>query len=632
MSCICYICASDEPNRGHPSSSFVPSAFTQESCTGNLFIHDYLLSCEQSYLGFRLNRFLSIHALDSVLVFPTWTMEDCLFIEIYQSTTLLGLGKILLAQCSFDGMQNITEIEWFSDLTPQVSVNMTFQPLKTKSPNCVAVYRETLGNEESEKLHIRVKCEGSEIVHKIKDFSLSFKQEIWQQVIVSEAKSEIEVVLECEDKRNSLILPKPKNVPICSAIPTPGVEGNLLALYLVPYFSYFLQEPSNSIFVQVQKVANVWVESLAEGTVLSIALMSSMCSEGVSNEVSVPVADFGECFEYQFISYTPEDKIVIKCLEDGKLSGVGILKLKELAGVSSDTPFQTSAQIGYNSCQFWITCRPRAQDENAVKLQGHQDLLNLSHKKLTFKDPIFLDVLELLEYKINKIRKKNSLETTQINKVNSKNEWLKKKISELERAPNLAEYKPNLTKKPGTGTKTETVRREAYEGICGCGRPNPKFKGYCEECVKNVKATYERVFNWFSPIEKKHSELENKFISMNGRKILLELKVKRLEEKISRPVEVGEDEEIESAMELVASLKKIEEEIVNLKHDAESTANMYVRQQGQLEEEIVKNGVENERLGKNVEQFKVEIGKNEEEVKVAKERVAFKQYFNDKYS
>lgn len=628
MSCICYICASQESSPLH--SSFVHSAFTQVSCTGNLYIHDYFISCEQSYLGFRLNRFLSIHALDSVLVFPTWTIEDCLFIEIYQNTTLIGLGKIFLAQCSFDGMQNITKIEWFTELTPQVSVNMTYQPISVSAPNCVAVYRETLGNEESEKLHIRVKCENNEIVHKIKDFSLAFKEEIWQQVVVVENKFDVELVLECEEKKNSLILPKPKSVPIYSAIPTPGADEKLLALYIVPFFSYFLKESSNSLFLQVQKVANVWIESLAEGTVFNVALKSSMCSEGVNNEVSVPIQEFGECFEYQFISYTPEDKIVIKCLEDGKLSGVGILKLKELAGLSPDTPLQTSAQIGYNSCQFWITCRPRARDENAVKLEGNQDVLNLTNKKLTFKDPIFLDVLELLEYKINKLKKKNSLETTQINKVNSKNEWLKKKISELERAPNLTDYKANLTKK--TGSKTETIKKEAYEGICGCGRPNPKFKGYCEECVKNIKATYERVYNWFSPIEKKHSELENKFISINGRKILLELKIKRLEEKISRQVEVGEDDEIETAMELSANLKKIEEEIKNLQYDSESTANLYIKQQVQLEKEIEKNSSEKEKFGKDVEQLKVGIVKNEEIVEVAKERVAFKQYFNDKYS
>lgn len=627
MSCVCYICASQESSPCH--SSFVRSSFTQQSCVGNLYIHDYFISCEQSYLGFRLNRFLSIHACDSVLVFPTWTIEDCLFIEIYQNTTLLGLGKLFLAQCSFEGLQNIADIEWFTDITPQVSINMSYQPTIIKNPNCVAVYRETLAFEEADKLHLKVKSQGNESIQKIKDFSLAFKDEIWQLVVVDEIKSDVELVLEGEGGNSSLILPRCKGVvPVYSAIATPGIDGNLMALYVVPFFSYFSQEPSNSVFVQIQKISNVWIDSLPEGTVFNIALKSTLFSEGVSNEVSLPLEEFSDTFEYKFISFTPEDKIVIKCLEDGKLSGVGILKLKELTGISEDVAFQTSAQIGYNSCQFWITCKSRPKDENAVKLEG-KSLLNQTSKRLTFKDPIFLDVLELLEYKINKMKKKNTLESTQINKVNSKNEYIKKKILELERAPNLNDYKNNTNKK---GSKPETVKKESYEGICGCGRPNPKFKGYCEECVKNIKATYERVYNWFSPIEKKHSELEKKFISINGKKILLEMKIKRLEERVSRPVELKEDDEIESAKELAANLRKIQEEIQSLQQDTENTANMYMKQQDKLEKEIEKNLIDKEKAGKDIENLKKVIVKNEETVEEAKERIAPKQYFNDKYS
>jgi hypothetical protein len=504
---------------------------------------------------------------------------------------------------------------------------MDFFPAESKEFNAVAVYRETLGSEESDKIHMKVRVNDSQVDHRIKDAVLAYKTEIWQLVSVSDINDEVEVTLTCDKKETSLILPKCEKSVLYTAVPTPLMEGNFLALYLVPFFSYFQVESSNTVFLQIAKSNNIWIESLAENTSLLISLKSPLWSEGVNNEVTLNIQDFNETFDYQFVSYTLDDKIVIKCMEEGKLAAVGILKLREIADVQPGKSFQSSLQIGYNSCQVWLTVNPRKRDLNEIKAEGHAELAKTT-QKLTFKDPVFLDVLELLEFKINKMKNKNLMVTTQNNKISTKNEWLKKKITELERAPNLSDYKKAEAKKT---VKTDAVKKEVIDGICSCGRPNPRFKGYCEECVKLIKADYERVFNWFSPIEKKHKDLEDKFININGRKILLELKIKRLEERIARPIALNDDTDIETAAQLKASLKKLQEDIVNLQQDSENTADMYLKQEQQINKEISRVMKEKESGVKVIQEMNSKISSNEEVVAQAKERLVFKQYFNEKY-
>ena len=625
MSCICYVCKGQESKPDH--DKFVPSAFTLTSSTGNLLISSYSLSIDQGYLGFRLNRYISVHACDSIVVFPTWTIEDCLFIEVYSATTLIGLGKVLLAQCSFENPQKITDFEWFTDQIVEVEVSMDFIPAESKEPNAVAVYRETLTYEEQYRLHLKVRVNDIETDHKVQDSALALKEEVWQQVTVAGISADIEIVLVSGEAKTSLLLPKTGNMTVHTAVSIPASEGNFLALYVVPFYSYFLAESSNTIFFQMARSNNIWLDSLDEQTILSISLKSPLFSEGITNDICLPIQDIADSFDYQFTSYSPEDKLVIRCSSNNQLLGVGILKLTEIPSLPLSRAFQSCIQIGYNSCQIWLTVNPRARDQTELKAENRGNQ-NTILKNLTYKDPVFLDVLELLEYKIQKMQNKNQLLTTANNKILTKNEWLKKKISELERAPNLNDYKQaDVKKKP----RSENVVKDNYEGICACGRPNPKFKGYCEECVKKIKADYERVLNWFTPIEKKHKELEDKFININGRKILLELKIKRLEERIAKPIVVGDDQDLEAAAQMAASLKKIQEEIINLQQESESTAQIYLRQEEQIKGEIKK--VENEKDAgiKGIEEMNANISKNEEQVAQAKDRLVFKQYFNEKY-
>lgn len=624
MSCFCYICKKSTQVESH--EDFVESEFTLKNCTGNLYILGYSIALENTYLAFRLNRSLAIVPQESTITFQTWTIEDCLFVEIHGENSFLGLGKMYLARSPLAGTQEIKDIEWYTDVVTQVNIELNYKAFPSKLNNAVAVYRKSFFSEDTEKLDLVVKVAGSEFEHKMKDRVLGFKEETWQTLVVCEKNCEVECVLKSGTKESSLILNTSKEFPVRNNIPTPSYNGDFLNIYVIPFHSLFFASPSTTFQFQLRVASNFWLGVLSATAVLSVALKSSMSLEGLSNEFTVPVSEIQEIFEAEFTTFTSEDKILIKCSDEANTS-VGILKLKDLPGLEFNTPYETNAQMGYNSCQFWITTSPREKNTREVKALGHENDLEKMPSKLTYKDPVFLDVLELIEYKINRIKKKNSLATTQINKIVSKNEVLKKQISELERAPSIADYKAPAQKNK---VKAEPVRKEMFEGICGCGRPNPKFKGYCETCVKELKSTYEKVFNWYSPIETKHQTLEDRYVNFFARKLLLEGKVKRLEEKISKPIGF-EGEDMESTAELAAGLRKLEEEINGLEKETENTAMLYSKQRKEYQAEIEKNVNEHENQKKIVEATVGLVKEIDGDLNSANERMVFKQYFNDKY-
>lgn len=626
MSCFCYICSNSNQIESH--IDFVRSEFTEKSCVGNLSIGSYTISIPETYLSFRLNRSMSLKDCETELIFPTWTIEDCLFIEIHAPDRLLGLGKLFLARCSLPGQQEVTDVEWYTDITAQVSVRLQYYAFESKKYNAFVIYRQSLIGENTEKYTLISRIAGNDTQIKLKDASLGFREEYWQYVGTFEAEQEVECLLVAEKNSTSLMLPK-ANIPKRCTIQTPDYDGNFLCLYVIPYFSQYLVDSSTTIFFQMSLSNNIWISSLQENTIFSVSLKSPLFSEGIQNEVSILVTELTDIFEHQFVSYSADDKLVFKCLEDDRLINVGILKLIDLPSIELNKAYATSAQIAYNSCQFWLTVQSRQRDAREIKKEGNEKNLE-RNTKLTYKDPVFLDILELMEHKINRIKHKNSLINTQIQKVNSKNEILKKRINELERAPGISDYKAASTNRPKP-KQENTIKKEMTEGICGCGRPNPKFKGYCEECVKTIKISYEKLLNWFTPIEKKHKELEDKFIGINGRKILLETKVKRLEERISKPIEFDEDSGIESAAELMMNLHKIQEEIKNLEEDAENSTNIYSKQQQDLQKELDKRKAEEEFQKKEVVKLTKEINETENKVANANERMVFKQYFNEKY-
>lgn len=214
-------------------------------------------------------------------------------------------------------------------------------------------------------------------------------------------------------------------------------------------------------------------------------------------------------FSQIFLSSDINDKLVVKLFtsKDGEksqsLKYVGMIKLKETFGLKFGNNYETIIQLGPEALEIVLNFEDRKSDDHALKPEGSvSEFKEPEPANLTFKDKVFFDVLDLMEFKIHKITQKNTLTKIQIKKIQTRNELIKKQIFELEHSNPITEFdnlvQSSALKSKRLGNSQSVKKIDSSEmtpriEICGCGNGNPKFRGFCENCVKRLKEQYERV-------------------------------------------------------------------------------------------------------------------------------------------
>lgn len=59
---------------------------------------------------------------------------------------------------------------------------------------------------------------------------------------------------------------------------------------------------------------------------------------------------------------------------------------------------------------------------------------------------------------------------------------------------------------PVVPSTAEKVKKEQTYQICACGGVDPEFKGYCQECVKKMKAKYDYLHEKFTALNSEYEE------------------------------------------------------------------------------------------------------------------------------
>ena len=122
--------------------------------------------------------------------------------------------------------------------------------------------------------------------------------------------------------------------------------------------------------------------------------------------------------------------------------------------------------------------------------------------------------LDQIKQRIQNIKKENANLTTQFTREQKILALKKKNIEELEgiikreEVTNTANSDKNK-KKPLDQAKINKAR-ELFNSICVCGAANPKFKGYCGDCLKKMKSEYEKILNEYLPLNDKLENLSQK--------------------------------------------------------------------------------------------------------------------------
>ena len=107
------------------------------------------------------------------------------------------------------------------------------------------------------------------------------------------------------------------------------------------------------------------------------------------------------------------------------------------------------------------------------------------------------------------------------------------------RPPRKAKGSSGLAKTTSTATTAKAAPK-----LCACGEFEPEFNGYCRKCVERISREYKKVREWYQPIEDKYEELVEKTKAISGKKFLLKRKIERLEQKLSNPVDIVEEDTI----------------------------------------------------------------------------------------
>lgn len=63
-------------------------------------------------------------------------------------------------------------------------------------------------------------------------------------------------------------------------------------------------------------------------------------------------------------------------------------------------------------------------------------------------------------------------------------------LDELSRKKKIEETNILVGEEKPKKSQNKNKMTEFYRSICQCGAKNPKFNGYCEECLKKMKKRY----------------------------------------------------------------------------------------------------------------------------------------------
>lgn len=234
---------------------------------------------------------------------------------------------------------------------------------------------------------------------------------------------------------------------------------------------------------------------------------------------------------FQIKKYT--QMIIAQLLNiDGSINDSDALKIADLIYYfEEDVPYVHT--LLFNNKPFEIllqlkkTSLEKKQNNNDQKSSLHEKQSKISAQNLTTAKNSENNnnakggkksELELIKSQIQNFKKENSNLAAQILREQKIVAQQKKTIEELESIVNRSEASTTSTSSKKTQAKPLDITKvnkakELFNSICICGAANPKFKGYCGECLKKIKGEYEQILNEYLPLNEKLENLSQKNIS-----------------------------------------------------------------------------------------------------------------------
>lgn len=562
----------------------------------------------------------------------TKTIEDELVVEVYHEHLLLGETEVVLRTCDFDGRELALEVPSdFYEERIQLTISLNYTPFHPGA-DVYHLYRQTCVQLVDAALTIST-TQGALVSVALSDARARYKANVWHYLESVGPHTSLQVQLDCRQPGKKPIQSFRETLDLNEGCKTDprfleiGPEDRKLTLYICPSLSILHSSSSNTLRITLPK-SNTFLTN-SDLSTLSISVKSPLIPVDSDNEKILSKSDLQDAYDNEdleeyatldLVTMSTEDKLVVTLhgMQGSvrSIKAIGLVKIVEIPSLQFQEWSKCLLQCGEEVMEL----RVMLQKADTQATRSKAGSMPSSAAASMGKPMVFFDILDMMDYKLGRIRQKNSLLNVQIGKLKKTREVQKRQLFELEHAPARAEFKSILqrSKRPGD---PKPVKAAEELSICMCGALNPKFKGYCEKCVMKLKADYEKVRKWFEPTNKSFTDYERKLKSWNTRKAALEYKLTRLEEKLQLPfiVEQSEDsKQIRDLMEEFAKLqvdKELLEQETNAnfeKLDAEEEAALGVIQL--TDEEIATAASEyeevqhrNESISRDIEGTQVEV-------------------------
>jgi len=558
----------------------------------------------------------------------TKTVEDELVVEVYHGNLLLGETGVVLRTCNFDGRELDLEVPSdFYEERIMLTICMNYTPFHSGA-DVYHLYRQTCVQLVDATLTIST-AQGTLVATALSDARARYKANVWHYLESVGPQTSLQVRLDCREPGKKAVqsFREALDLSTGSKADPRFLEIGPMTLYICPGMSILQASPSNTLRLTLPKSNSFLKDS--DLSTFSISVKSPLIAEETDNEKVLSKSDLQDAYEnedleeyasFDLITMSADDKLVVTVHgmqgSTRSIKAIGLVKLVEMPGLQYQQWSKCLLQCG----EEVVELRVMLQKEDAQATRSKTGLIPSVTANMG-KSKVFFDILDMMDYKLGRIRQKNSLLNVQSGKLKKTREVQKRQLFELEHAPARAEFKSILQRSQKRQGDSKPVKAEEEMSICMCGALNPKFRGYCEKCVTKLKADYEKIRKWFEPINKSFADYERKLKSWHTRKAALEYKLTRLEEKLQQPFVVEQSDDSKQVRDLMEEFAKLQvdkelleqESNVNFeKLDAEEEAALGVIQQ--TDEEIATAASEyeevqhrNESINRDIEGTKTEV-------------------------
>lgn len=651
MDCPCVACRAGGLLQSH--QRFTASEFTTVSPQGLLTVFLKEISVGEGKVRFKVNKAHS-YTQGAAVTLPTVTLDDTFKAELYtDSGMLLGAKELELGELDFTGSDITIQLE--SELIDDafLIISLEYAPYTLQTVTGYGLWRATYLTYSVARYTLEIDAADFSQEYLINDKASHFTSRTWHFLALLPEFDTLNVTLkETKTTDTGRTKEATKHIEVERAsvsrflqVPSPNVSLDApLSFWLVPLSNEFQARPVCKLAIEFPPGFNHALSSFSPKAQLKLRVVSKVVNESAPTEEVIPMAELIEDIEdgreLELMTLDAADKLVLHYQEqkagDWDLKYVGVLKFQELPGLVLGASYTTVVQLGPEAIVLRLTFNPVATEEKPPATELEALGIGKVAGELNYVNKTFFNILDLLEFKTSRVLKKVSLLQAYDRKLKTQGEQLTKRLYEIEHAEDQSEFK-NIVDKSRLKKRRQPQKKPVEESttlnICGCGNLNPKFKGYCETCVRNLREDYEKLLKWFSPIETQHDNLENKIKTADARRILLERKVKKLEERLTRPIEIDESlSQIRELAELKAQLSKLEAESQQLRDLTELESEQLESQEAALQQTLAEQALREAKLKKELEEAEAAKALMDEELDKVSDRLTEKKLFNQKNS